>query len=86
MVRKIYIVLNGRYSPKPVMAFSDENEACDFAVKLHDKYYDDDYRDNIVEVQLVEGSIIDELLRGLECKLDREGIEITGVEFEGDNA
>lgn len=83
MVRKIFVVMNGRvYDVKPVMAFSDENEASDFAAKLHDE----DYMEFVHEIQLAEGSIIDELLRGLERKLDREGIEITGVEFEVDNA
>ena len=80
MVRKIYVVMNGRfYDTKPVMAFTDEHEASDFSSKLNDE----NYLDYIVEVQLSEGSIIDELVRGLERKLDREGIEITGVEFEG---
>lgn len=83
MVRKIYIVMNGRfYDTKPVMAFSDEHEASDFSSKLNDE----NYLDYVVEIQLVEGSIIDELLRGLERKLDREGIKITNIEFEGDNA
>ena len=69
----------GSYAPKPVMAFSDEHEANDFAAKLHDE----DYMENVCEIQLAEGSIIDELLRGLERKLYREGIEIMDVEFEG---
>lgn len=79
MVRKIFVVMNGRlYDVKPVMAFSDELEAADFAKKLHG----DDCFEHVFEVQLVEGSIIDELLRGLERKLDREGIEITDIEFK----
>ena len=81
MLRKIYIVTDGRYSESPVIAFSDENEARDYANRLHDSERVSEY---IYCIQLVEGSVIDELLRGLERKLDAEGIEITGVEFEGE--
>ena len=83
MLRKIYVVTDGKYNESPIMAFSDENEAIDFAERIHSQIHAGEY---LYTIQLAEGSVIDELLCGLERKLNKEGIEITGVEFEGDNA
>ena len=83
MLRHIFVVSKRKDGSNPIMAFTDANEARDFATHLlRDTYSIDEPVDLITDIQLTEGSAIDEMLRILERKLDREGIEITGVEFE----
>lgn len=85
MLRHIFVVGKRKDGSNPVMAFTDANEARDFAaLLLRDSYSIEEPVDLIKEIQLAEGSAIEEMLRILERKLDREGIEITGVEFEGE--
>ena len=65
------------------MAFSDVNEAREFASRvLVDSFSFHNASELIKEVQLSEGSAVGEMLKILERKLDRDGIEITGIETE----
>lgn len=73
MIQKIWVVTQGTFE-QPLIAFTDENETNDFVKQMGSG--------NVHQIQLVEGSVIDELLRGLERKLDDLGVEITGVEFD----
>ena len=85
MIRHIYIVNSSRHGGTPLMAFSDVNEAREFASRvLVDSYSYHDAGELIKEVQWSEGSAVDEMLKILERKLERDGIEITDVEFENE--
>lgn len=82
-MRHIFVVYSSNYDHTPLIAFSDYNEAKEFAKK--NERLLNAWEDDLHEVQLAEGGLIDELLRGLERKLDREGIKITGIDFGGDS-
>ena len=85
MIRHIYIVNSSRHGGTPLMAFSDVNEAREFASRaLVDYCSYHDAGELIQEVQLSEGSAIDEMLKILYRKLKRDGIEITDIEFENE--
>ena len=76
-MRHIYVVCSAGYVHKPLIAFSDYDEAAEFAKQMPNSWLND-----LFEVQLAEGGLFDEMYRELGRKLDSEGIENVGVEFE----
>lgn len=80
-MRHVYVVCKPDYGHAPLIAFSDRNEAAEFAKK--NERIEGTFEDNLFEVQLVEGDLIEELMLAIERKLAAEGIEIDDIEFAG---
>lgn len=70
-MRKVYVVVTSTKSSiiakVPVMVFTDENDACDFSLKMNDDFSND----YVYECQLAEGNIIEEILCHASAQLDR---------------